>query len=235
MKNYLFIFTLLLSTLSFAQGSNGFSSNLSSATMDNSQQNMFNAVNYQGAYLANGKSSAVVGSPFAFEDATIEITSKEGKVYKVPNGNYNAKSNQIVSNFAKDSSFVFDAKAIESVKFDKYVAKIYRDEDSRAKFFFELTPHATVKLLKRYEAIIKDGQINVMTKQKTSPDKYVVNDSYAVSKDGVTTEEFKLKKKSILKLLGDKKKLVEKFVDDNDLSYKEEADVVKIFNYYSIN
>ncbi len=235
MKNYLLLFTLLLSTLSFAQGSNGFSSNMSSATNSSTQQDMFNAVNFRGAYLANGKSSKVLGTPFAFEDADIVITSTDGKVYKVPNGNYNAKSNQIVSNFAKDSSFVFDSKAIQSVKFGKYTAKTYKDEDGQRSFFFELTPHSDIKLLKKYVAKIKSGQINVMTKQKTSPDKFIVNDSYYITKDGDIAIEFRIKKKTILKLLNDKKKLIEKFVDDYDLSYKDEDDVVKIFNYYHIN
>lgn len=235
MKNYLLLFTLLITSLSFAQGSNGFGSNLSSATNSSTQQDMFNAVNYQGAYLANGKSSEVLGTPFAFEDDVIVITSTDGKVYKVPNGNYNAKSNKIVSNYVKDSSFVFDSKAIESVKFGKYTAKNYKDEDSKNNFFFELTPHVKTKLLKKYVAKIKEGQINVMTKQKTSPDKFIIDDSYAITKNGTTTEEFRLKKKTILKLFNDKKKLIEKFVDDNDLSYKDEVDVVKIFNYYNIN
>ena len=235
MKNILLLVSLLTTSLSFAQGGQSPSANLSSATVDNSQLNAFNSVNYNGFNLVKKSGPKVLGTPFAFKNSTMVINTIDGKSFKVPNGNYNAKANQIVSNFAKDSSFVFNASSIESVTINSYVAKRYKTEEGKFRFFFDATPHSEIKLLKAYVATIKSGQINVMTKLKTSPDKYILRDHLMVSTDNKTAVKMRLKKKTILKLFNDKKALIEKFVDDNDLSYKEEKDLVKIFNYYSIN
>lgn len=197
-------------------------------------QDKFNAVNYQGYYLANASLPDVSGSPFPFEDAVIIINTTDGKAYKVPNGNYNASTDEVVSNFAKDSSFVFQSNKIKSVKFQKYTAKPYIDATSKISFYFELTPHASIRLLKKYSAKIIDGQINVLTKQKTSSDMFSISDSYGITIDNKTVKEFKLNKKSVLKLLSSRKKLIQDFVKNENLSYKEEYDVIRILNYYSV-
>lgn len=235
MKSYLFLFSLLFSGSLLAQGGQSPSANLNGGAANSSLRDAFNAVNYNGFHVANGSGPKISGTPFAFDNATMVINTIDGKSFKVPNGNYNAKTNQIVSNFAKDSSFVFDTNFIETVKINNHVAKQYRIEGKGRRFFFDLTPHSSIKLLKEYKASIKAGQINVMTKLKTSPDKYIMRDKLAISRDGINVEFMKLKKKTILKLLSDKSELIEQFVDDNDLSYKDEADLIKIFNYYSIN
>ncbi len=242
MKKLLFILITLTSTVTFSQVINNEvytgqakHANLPLVDLNTRLQDNSDAVNYQGYYLANTTLEEVKGSPFPFDNATIIINTIDGKSYKVPNGNYNAKSNEIVSNFVTDSSFVFQSNSIKSVQFDKYTAKPYTDKESNSSFYFQLTPHADIKLLKKYVAKIVDGQINVLTKQKTSADWYNIIESYSYSIDGETAQPIKLKKKNILKVLSNKKKLIQKFVDDNDLSYKDEKDVIKMFNYYSFN
>lgn len=44
--------------------------------------------------------------------------------------------------------------------------------------------------------------------------------------------KFKLNKKSILNLTKDKLELIKTYVDKNDYSFSNEADVVLIFDYY---
>ncbi|WP_028283895.1 hypothetical protein [Olleya marilimosa] len=209
-------------------------SNLPLVDLNSSLQDNSNAVNYQGYYLSNASLPDVSGSPFPFEDAVIIISTIDGKAYKVPNGNYNASTDEVVSNFAKDSSFVFQSKTIKSVKFEKYTATRYKDINDKDHFYFELTPHASIKLLKKYSAKIIDGQINVLTKQKTSPDMFSLSDSYGITIDGKTVTDFKLNKKSVLKLLASHKKLIQDFVKKENLSYKEEYDIIRILNYYSV-
>ena len=235
MKKVSLLLALLSTSLFFAQGGQSHGANLSGGSVDASFRQTFDAVNYNGFHLAKKSGPKVLGTPFAFKNAPMVLNTTEGKSFKVPNGNYNAKSNYIVSNFAKDSSFVFNAGSIESVKIDKYVAKQFITERGKKRFFFDATPRASVKLLKQFVATIKQGQVNVMTKLKTSQDKYILRDYLLISKDGKTAEKIRFKKKTILKLFNDKKDLIEKFVVDNNLSYKDETDLVKIFNYYSIN
>ena len=62
----------------------------------------------------------------------------------------------------------------------------------------------------------------------------MVKSEYKILQDEIL-KEFKLSKKFIVNLFPEKKNLILKYVENNNLSYSDEEDVIKILNYISNN
>lgn len=72
-----------------------------------------------------------------------------------------------------------------------------------------------------------------MTNQVLKPAKYLKVETYFVAVDGDKLIEVSLKKSKIMKLMAAHKKEIKAFVKTHRLSFKKEADVIKIINHYN--
>ncbi|SFN99225.1 hypothetical protein SAMN04487989_10861 [Bizionia echini] len=236
MKNvYLLVAISIISLSSFAQGANGGLSNLQ-GTQSNTLGQSMEALNSRGSWLPTVNRYSVDGTPLAFEEGNnkLVLVAKDGTKFNIPNGNYNAQTDQFVSVLSKDSVYVMNSLTIDYALLNNKKMKRFSGENGRARYYEVLASNSKddMFILRNRVAKIKPGGINKMTQERTSNDRYyLVEDLYI--KNGDVLEELKLKKKLISQLFKDKQVEVKKFIKDNDLNIKDETDFLKIFNYYA--
>ncbi|HWS60442.1 MAG TPA: hypothetical protein VN182_05895, partial [Flavobacterium sp.] len=96
----------------------------------------------------------------------------------------------------------------------------------------ELYVSENIIFLKGYKLIFKEAFINPMTNAVISEAKSEVIEKYFCKISDSDYISLDLKKKTILKIMGDKSTQIEKFVSDSKLTYSLENDLIKIFKYY---
>ena len=83
-------------------------------------------------------------------------------------------------------------------------------------------------ILKRYRIDVKEGSDNPMVNRQS---KYITMSEYFVQK-GERLTSFKLKKRFVLNLVGNKASEMEAYARKNNLSFKKELDVNRILSYF---
>ena len=176
--------------------------------------------------------TSVEGSVYLFPiwDGLFKIVSRDGVVSKITNLNYNLKKNTLETEFSKDSVFQYDSKNISYILNSNKKYKFIKDEDLNG-LFFEIYDGSKIKLFKEFKISVLKGVFNPLTQVKDSKDKYVQNFNYFIFKDN-QYKKINPSKGTVLKLLGDKKDLIKKYVDDNKLSYESDENLNKILIYY---
>lgn len=185
--------------------------------------------------VKNNMDSQIKGNEYIFEDfdQSATVTIKGGKKYKVPHMNYNAQHGQLVARFASDSLFVFNPSNIETVAFEEVTLKPFLDPERKQIQFYGLLGNSGDQyLLKKYTVRLKEGVFNPMTQKKMTSDAYVLHTDYFLA-DNNKLNLVKLKKRTFKDLFKDNFKEVDRFVEEQNLSYKNEEDLKAIFNYYN--
>lgn len=193
------------------------------------------ASNTSGMWIVNeNKSSEVQGSYYVYDEFhTGIITAKNGEKYKLPGLNYNLKSDQFEAKISKDSIFAFSTTSIIGVDLDQQKFKTLYDPAKYRPTFYEVIGTLDNKtVLKHYSVKMRPGVVNPMTQQKQTPDRLIHEHSYYITNNKGGLQELKLKKRHILKLFDDSAKKVHDFVSENNLSYKKDEDLRKIFTFY---
>ena len=236
MKKLFFAFTLIcLSVSSYAQTGANPMSQYKGGAINTIDQDAYTAVNSRGSWKPVINNYTVDGSPLAFKNGErkLKIFTNDGGAYVVPNGNYNAQTDKIVSVFGKDSVYTFGENNIKKYQFGKDVLVRYANKKGKKRFYFNLSKPNKLTLLKGYFAKIKSGTVNALTKTKVTNDKYIVDEKYFVLKNDSIVYKFSLKKKSVLKLMKDHQKEINIFIKDNNIYFKRERDFIKVFDYYN--
>lgn len=173
------------------------------------------------------KDNSIEGTPYLFKNwnGIYSIVNTKGERFKVLNLNYNIESKNIETQISTDSLFQYKMTDIDYVMANNKRYRIIGDE-----MFLELCNGANFKLLKQFSIKINEGVSNPLSLADLSPRRYVLNEEYKLHKDN-TLSKFKLSKSSILKLFNEKSDAIVKYVKENNLSYSEEIDVIKILNY----
>ena len=182
----------------------------------------------------SSSNNKVDGSPYLFEEWNIsgEIFSIDNKIFKIQGLNYNVYADYFLTKTKPDSVFIFKPSYIEKAIINNRVFKKYLNQNSGSFNYYEVIANSKdLELLKRSQKVIRTGITNGLTQEKEN-DYLILRESYFLVKEGVLTE-FSLKKKNILKLFGDKSQRVNKFISNNKLSIKVDADLKKIFDYYN--
>ena len=134
---------------------------------------------------------------------------------------------------SKDSIFAFNSQSIKKVVIGNKTFVKKQVEGKGSNYFLEVIEDGDqVTLLKSFNASVIPGTINPMTQQKMKADKIEIKSSYYIERDG-DLEEVKLKKSTIMKLMSDKKDKIKGFLNENNISFKKDADIKKIFHYYN--
>jgi hypothetical protein len=105
-------------------------------------------------------------------------------------------------------------------------------ENSRSSFFEILVDGEKVKLVKLYKCIIIEGsEGNGIDPGRN--DRYKVISDYFSIKDFSSLVPFKNSKKELISLMADKGEDIKKYIKEQRLNCKNQADLIKIFNYYN--
>lgn len=150
----------------------------------------------------------------------------------INNINLNIKRNSFESKVGNDSLFSFSFNNIEKfVINDRVFKNYYWDNDN--KVYEEIAVQKDFQILKGFNVKYVEGSSNPMLNRKN--DKYIRNENYYTRKEGKISF-LALKKSRILKLLDlndQQKEKVLDYVDQNNLSFKNEDDLKKILDYAS--
>jgi hypothetical protein len=236
MKKIFFVSTLIcLTVISYAQTGANPMSQYNGGAINTIDQDAFTAVNSRGSWKPVINNYTVDGTPLAFKkgEKKLKIYTNDGGAYAVPNGNYNAQTDKIVSVLGKDSIYTFGENNIKKYQFGKNDLVRYADKKGKKRFYFNLSKSNKLTLVKGYYAKIKAGTVNALTKTKVTNDKYVIDEKYFVLKSDLIVYKFRLKEKSVLKLMKDHQKEIKTFIDDNNINFKRERDFIKVFDYYN--
>ncbi len=181
------------------------------------------------------KYSKIEGTPYLYDnwESELEITTKDNKIFKFKNSNYDLIEDIFVTKLSKDSVFSFNNSGIDLVKIKNKTFKKIKKTD--ADMFFEvLLDGKRVAFLKRYYKKIRKGRRDPMTRERLSKDKYLEAHKHYLYENNELIK-ISLRKKNVITNLRDKnkKELLSKYVKENKLSYKKEKDVISILNYYN--
>lgn len=187
------------------------------------------SVNYGS--LKNNK--IIDGTPYLFADSKSDsfIFADEKVNYNIKNLDYNLLSKTLESKSSKDSLFVFDLDKVYSIKKDNKNYKFYKINNKND--LYELIYNSDkIIFLKGFVLSVKSAKTNALTKEIEENEKYVIKEKYFINLNNTNFTEIDLKKKAILKAMGDKSTLVDKYASDSKLSFTEEKGLGKIFQYY---
>ncbi|WP_417197352.1 hypothetical protein [Bizionia sp.] len=174
----------------------------------------------------------VEGSPLGFEGEgnTLLIHTVDDKYYKFDNGNYNSMSDKLVVKLAEGRFYEFNDKDIVFALINNTKAIKLKDENDKMKYFFVLDQNSEYAILKRINGKIIKGSFSKMTKERISYDKYFVyNDFYLFQNDKLN--EIKLNNKTFKMLFKDNGNQMKKYVEEHELSIKDEQDFLQMLRY----
>lgn len=146
--------------------------------------------------------------------------------YSLSNINFNVSTNSFDSKIDRIKLFSYNNSTIDSVKINNHLFKKVEDI-----FYQVLFEQGNNLFLKKFDIKINKGAINRLDLSEGKSFSTLIY-IYLIKFDNVF-EKVDLNKKSILGLLKNEKdqdKLIE-FVKQQNLSYKNEVDVVKMFEY----
>ncbi|MFQ3174671.1 MAG: hypothetical protein ACI8W0_001795 [Flavobacterium sp.] len=173
------------------------------------------------------------GTVYLFSDWEGQNTvyDTDNQNFVLQNLNYNILTKMLETKRGKDSLFALEAK---KVNFVDHASKIYRFYNIRGtrELFQELYASDNVKFLKGFNTAVKEGVINPLTQVYLQNEKVYIEEKYYIKVKSGNFNEFKLKKRSVLKLMGDKGSQIKQYASSEKISYKSEEDLVKIFVYY---
>lgn len=218
MKTKTFLaFFILFSTISFAQ-----------AVMRNAD--IFNpngGLLYSKLYKSKN-TSTIEGSKHLFSswDGNYIVQSVKGMRYNLNSLNYNLESKKLESLLSKDSIFELKTNQIDFILANNKRYKVINEE-----LYQELNT-GKFKIYKQFSVKVQEAFMNPMTKTESGAPQYVQVPKYFYFNND-TLLPFKLRKNEVLNFLKDKENEVKAYAKDKGFSFSEEADVIKIVNYYN--
>lgn len=99
--------------------------------------------------------------------------------------------------------------------------------------YFELLVEGDLSLLLRRELEIKPADYNPALNIGSRHDQVITNEVFYYKKEGKLPLSFKQTTKSVLKVLGARKKAVAQFAKENNLTVKSKEDLIKLFQFYN--
>lgn len=155
------------------------------------------------------------------------FVTNEDKKYSLRNINYNVQRNVFESKIGNDSVFTFNTNNVDKIVINNRPFKSIYNPAVRAESIYEVIfENDSFSILKKHEMEVMEGSDNPMI---IRPSKYILSESYWVKKRN-SVKSFKMKKKNIIKLAGKDAKALTKYADDNNLTFRDDADVTRILN-----
>lgn len=189
-----------------------------------------------GKPLMSGKYVDVVGTPYLFENWNKgEVTLADGKVYKDLDLKYDQVEGIVFFKGKNGADLGFTSIVKSFILYPNNVAINFImvpeiKESEKDPYFEVLSDGKKVKFLKKTVKVIREGKgYGSATTTRT----FGENTSYYLLKADGSYTKVKKDKKAIIAALSDKSAEVEQFIKDNKTSFKEDAAVAAIVNYYN--
>lgn len=147
------------------------------------------------------------------------------KVYLMSNINFNVTNNKLYSRAGRDKYFKYKSYSVDAVSINNHLFKRVGNS-----FFEVLYENDKNLFLKKYEIEIQRVEPTRLGGVSRGSARTKIVYKYFVD-TGDELKSITLKKKSILGSFDIEKDLVETFVKTENLSYKNESDVVKIIEF----
>ena len=195
--------------------------------------------NFGTSFFYNQPSKVILGSAYLFDEWNNdgEIQTITGERFLVRNINLNISRNAFEAKINdNDSIFSFTFNNIKKIIINgKSYKNYFYNEDNRV---YELIYSGNnFSILKGFSVKLVTGSGNPMVNR--SNDKYVKKESYFIrSSDTKTIESFKLSKRSLNKLFENSSMDMSRilaFIDSNNLSYKDENNVIRMLEFVFSN
>lgn len=160
--------------------------------------------------------------------AVLTVLNYEKKLL-LKNINYNIDRDVFESRINKDSVFVFNFENIEGITINSREFQYLYFPAVRGNKTFEVVyDGGDFSILKEYYMYLVEGSDNP---QVNRPSKYVQKSKYYIRRNN-SFKTFKLKKKNILEIVGDRASDLEAYVEENKLSYKKDSDVKQMLTNF---
>ena len=230
MKSILYAILFCTTNLLLSQTSATSDSKLAFGQFLQSLSNTSGGITEAGIFY--NKPKKIVGNIYVFENWNNKCTIAIGaEAFKLKNINLNMKTNRFEAQVGKDSMFAFNTSNIDYIYISNRKFKsFYMPQINKNRNFEIIYDGNDLKVLKGFEVGVKYNEPDPLMVKK-NVDNYFTTHTYYIKK-GEDVTEIKLKKKAILSLFNDKTDLVSKYVKENNLSYKSEKDLNKMFIYY---
>jgi len=183
---------------------------------------------------SNDRYNDAVRDVFLFEEDVkyVNVYTKDGKGFKVPNANYNLVSQQLQVQLEDGKVFSFDTS---NIKYFENGGRKYILLPNVPKKLHEVVSNTgKITLLKGFELTRKQAMTNPLTNEITEPAKFVKDPIYYIQ----TQKNDKLiklsqKGRKFAKDFPDHNEEIKEFLDRSRLSVKDEDDLIRIINYYN--
>jgi hypothetical protein len=184
-----------------------------------------------GNPIVEKKSIDVIGTPFLDNEFLIgKVVLSDGRLYENIPLKYSTFEDELFFKNPKDNgllSFVVPVKEFE-LSGIKYVRGLPAVDNFTEKSFYGLIANGKIKLLlKNYKSIMEIKPYNAVAVEKRFEDMK----SYYILKDG-KMNRFKPSKKDFLILFQDKSSEIDAFLKKEKIDFKNNVDLVKVFDYY---
>ena len=157
------------------------------------------------------------------------FVTKEDKQLLIRNINFNVDLGTFESQISKDSVFTFSFDNIKNVYVNSREFKaIFKPATGLYSVYEVIYGGSDFSILKQYRIEVKEGSDNPMVNRQS---KYITSSEYFIEQND-RISKFKLKKRNILALVGNKASEMETFARKNNLSFKKELDVNRILSYF---
>jgi len=185
-----------------------------------------------------GTAKTTKGSPILFEKWMIAtLTNNKGTTYSDRSIRIDTYKHDL--HLKKDDEpgyFILDPNQIEKIvipSMDIVFKNGFHssEHDIKKNHFVEIIHEGNVKLIQHFNTkLVESRGVNPITGKNA--DKYISQENFYLIDSNGNYHDVKLKSKHILKALGGNTKKLEAYADNNNLSFKEKADVAKILSYY---
>ncbi|WP_224485522.1 hypothetical protein [Robertkochia aurantiaca] len=176
------------------------------------------------------------GSPYLNEEFQVGKILVNGEAKITALLRYNGYNNEIQIKEAEDKFGVIDKSSQYSaiIGNDRFEIRSYiNNRDQVRTSYFIVLNEGPVKLLLKPEIKLRRGKEAQTPYERDEAPRFFESFSYYLQQADEPAREIRLKRSQILSSLKGAKGKIEKLVEDQDLSYKEEKDVIKIIEAYN--
>ena len=173
--------------------------------------------------------ASIDGSPYLYDEwLKAEVIAANGKVFTDEKVNYNAYTQELEH---------YEANEVKEMITGSYLKVSFLTDDGRQVFMRGLHPELGMDLV----CVLYDGKsvdfakkVIVIVQDYDNPNtgrKFIPSTEYFIIKEG-RLSWINLKKKKILSVFEDHYAELEKYLEDNNLKLRSEAEVIKFLDYY---
>lgn len=195
-----------------------------------------NLPDLQGKPLTENTYTDVSGTPFLLNDWVKGVVEQSNKVsYKNVDLKYNTYKDELYFKNPKDGAMLSFSVPVTAFsleingKIESFRNAYPAVDNFTSKTYYQVLFDGEIKLLlKSFKTLVEVKPYNSTTTEK----KFIDNSSYYVLNENVM-KKFKPSKKDILEIFKSKSTELDTFIKNEKIDFKQNQDLIKVFEYYS--